>query len=133
MNKYTSKYNVRMSLPSGFSIEKDKLMSGIAKDVKTVELPNGAIISGSQDIVIAMLKQLGEWDNLYLSDSQGAMFISDMATTHIKNALLKIYREWITYVSTLRGTDLVEELQTGPGDYCNFNNLLKEYDKRKDV
>ncbi len=119
-------YNTRVS--SGIS-ERNAHMSNQIE----VTLPNGVKLAGKLEDVVATAKALGHQLNLgsefYLSSSQGYVRIREMGTEHIRNAMLKYYREWASNLSTKSGRDLLGLMEQGP-DNPTFNALLREYATR---
>jgi len=65
-------------------------------------LPNGLTLEGTAQQVISVASQLGykiSSKDFYTSSTHGAMYIKDMNTTHLRNAILKQYREWVATLS----------------------------------
>lgn len=68
----------------------------------TVILKDGAIISIRSDgfrdpRILALLKREG-WrgdERFYISSSRGIIPIKEMQSTHLRNAILKIHKEWL--------------------------------------
>lgn len=103
----------------------------ITKKEKAMEfkLPNGAVLTGTPEQVISTAKMLGYSvdDSLfYNSSTHGRVLINEMSTHHLKNALLKMYRDWAASLSGLSEKDLVLALRNGCTDKT-FINLLAEY------
>lgn len=100
-----------------------------------ITLPNGAIVEGTVDQINVIAKAYGIKDafdpaQYYHSDHKGWILIATMDTNHIKNAMLKMYRTWVTNLSTVENTrDLVLQMRNGPSDKT-FTALLTELTKR---
>ena len=104
-----------------------------------ITLSDGATLEGTVEQVTSVMSKLGykpDPNVFYLSESKGLVHISDMATQHIKNAVLKIYRSWVeglsdTSVSDDAGlTTFLHALEVGPSDE-SMMGLIKELIERK--
>lgn len=109
------------------------------KNVK-ITLPNGLVVEGTPDQIQSLSEMLGFKTDLskthYNSSHKGWLLISEMETSHIKNALLKRYREWITKLgddnntsTTLAFRNVKNAVHTGPDD-PTFIALYQELCKR---
>ena len=63
-----------------------------------VTLENGMVIEGTAEQVRSTLEKLGfagnrEW---YLSETHGLMRIREMDSNHLRNAILKMYKNWVS-------------------------------------
>lgn len=96
-------------------------------------LPNGVAIEGTPEKVSAVAKQLGYTVNFrgfYMSETHGLIEISGMNTQHIQNALLKIYRAWVSDLNSVKDTkELLHALRDGPNS-VEFTDLLVELARR---
>ena len=98
-----------------------------------LRLSNGSVISGTPEQVLDMARKLGvsvDESLFYNSSTHGRVLITGMGTNHIKNAMLKLYRDWAATLNSLSDKDLVKALQNGPSDKV-FLNLLTEFIKRQ--
>lgn len=100
-----------------------------------IKLPNGMTVSGTSDQVNDVLAKLGYGslgnDGIYYrSQSRGLIRIVDMDENHLRNAMLKMYREWAADLSNQRGIQLLQNLSNGPSNNVTFVALLKEYAKK---
>ena len=86
-----------------------------------VQFPNGMVVEGTLEQVRDVARTLGQripalddgiW---YNSTSKGLIRIADMETTHLRNALLRRYREAVANLSTLSNTEVAREVQS-PSD-----------------
>lgn len=66
---------------------------------------------------ISLAFNTNEW---YLSDSKGWVKISDMATPHIKNAIVKRYAEWVENLKVQGLDDFCDSLTNGPTDLAGL-------------
>lgn len=83
----------------------------------TVTLPDGTVISGTQNQVNSVMKAMGLFvpDGVhYKSSHLGIVRIVDMETNHLRNALMKLYRDWLTEVAKQPNTEMLRMLQEGP-------------------
>lgn len=99
-----------------------------------IRLPNGVMIEGSNSQIIEAMNKLGYgYDKtlFYNSTSRGYVLIADMETTHLRNALLKFYAQW---VKDLHFVDDPQEvcrlIIDGPSD-PTFRAMLVEYSTRE--
>lgn len=99
-----------------------------------ITLPNGLVLSGTMDQITEAARKLGYsasiTSGMYNSGSKGWVRIVGMETTHIRNAMLKIYRGWAESLSALTDAKLLHELRSGPVSNQTFVDLLTEYAKR---
>lgn len=109
------------------------------KNVK-ITLPNGLVLEGTIDQIQTVSAKLGYTTDLsrthYNSSHKGWLLISEMETSHIKNALLKLYREWITKLGEDNNTSTTQAcrnvklaVHNGP-DNPTFAALYTELCKR---
>ena len=94
----------------------------------TITLPNGLTLSGTADQVTETAKKLGFAhlgdDGIhYMSESKGLIKIADMDTRHVRNAMLKLYREHVASLAQLSDKDLLRALRDG-FDSKTFTSLL---------
>jgi len=86
----------------------------------TATLKSGATVTGTPAQIAELLKTVDGTDTsagLYYSESKGAFLpIAEMYPRHIKNAMLKLYRQWTENLSHLDGTKLIKEIQAGTTD-----------------
>jgi hypothetical protein len=100
-----------------------------------VTLLNGMVLEGTSSQVNETLKKLGYESApiYYYSASKGAwVLIKDMNTTHLKNAILKYYTDWVKELhSTTNPQKLIAKILDGIPD-PTFQNMLKEYATREE-
>jgi hypothetical protein len=93
-------------------------------------LRDGTIIEGTVEQVQTIIAKIdGKFDpnQWYHSDSKGWVQISTMDAQWLRNALLKMYREWVANLSNDRDFhSLVRSLRNGPND-PTFTALLAAY------
>lgn len=99
-------------------------------------LKDGSKIEGTTEEIAALLtKGLEPVDvaasgKFYRSETRGTWVpISTMNIGHIRNALLKTYRDWASALSSKRGEELVKALSAGPNS-PEFSGLFKAYVSR---
>ena len=101
--------------------------------VMKVTLANGMTIEGTESQVLAAAKALGQSvgnDGVYYnSTSRGLVRIVDMDNNHLRNALLKVYREWVASLSGQSNTVVLNALRNGPSDKT-FIALVAEFSRR---
>ena len=106
------------------------------KRIMKLTLKSGAVVEGTGDEIAALLSKGVEpavsdlEDSLlfYRSDSKGAFLpIATMDINHIRNAMLKRYREWAENLRDLWGDELVETIAAGPVDDKQFQGLYRAY------
>ncbi len=94
---------------------------------------NGVTFEGDKDTVKELLENVGyvqKGTQYYYSKSRGMLPISQMHTSHIMNAALKMYREWVADLSKESDPKtLYRKVLRGPTDPA-FSNLLIEMAKR---
>lgn len=103
-----------------------------------VTLPNGMVIEGTPDQLIDMVKKLGMEDVIdlrsgyYKSSTQGWVKISEMNTMHLRNAILKQYKEWVDDMHKIKNPrELVKMITDGISDKT-WLAMLVEYSKRRE-
>jgi hypothetical protein len=97
-------------------------------DLVTVEI-NGRKVTGDRVTIGKLLLDAGD---IYVSEKNGPMRVSDMSSFHLKNAIRKIYIDWINVIfENVNMSTLFENLQNGPATHGQFNVLFKELAKRK--
>ena len=80
-------------------------------------LPNGVTLEGTIEQIRTIAKTLGytvNFQGYYESSTRGLVKIADMETSHIRNAMSKLYREWVAELTALSNTDLLNKLASGP-------------------
>lgn len=114
----------------------NKLVDGINKGVEpmlktSVTLSDGMVLTGTRDQVERAAKNLGyNLSGMYFSSSTNSyMPITSMDTTHLRNAIHKIHREWVDSLNGLSARDYVKAMSAGPTT-ANFTNLYNELRKR---
>lgn len=99
-----------------------------------VTLSNGLVIEGDQTQVVETVKKLGfNLRGYYNSESKGLVKITDMHTSHLRNAILKYYEDWVNGLHSISNPQvLVERLITGIDDEM-WIDMVKEYNTRKEI
>lgn len=102
-----------------------------------VTLPNGLVVEGTDIQVLETLAKLG-YDSIlgteyYHSSSKGLIKISEMETTHLRNAILKIYAQWVSDLHSITDPkELCNKMMEGITDKT-WLALVKEYSTRSNV
>jgi hypothetical protein len=98
-----------------------------------IKLGNGLTIIGTESEVLDAMRKLGYGDQsnkFYNSESKGLILISDMETSHLRNAVLKLNREWAESLSGIYDPEtVVEAIEAGNQDET-FQAMLEELDCR---
>lgn len=100
-----------------------------------ITLPNGLTLDGTPELINRVARSFGYADvvgegTYYKSDTHGYMLITDMDTRHLRNAMLKMYRTWVTNLSSeTNDRDLIFKLRDGITDKT-FMALLAEFVRR---
>lgn len=95
------------------------------------------VVEGTLDQVQAVARQFGEsvvfdGDGVhYSSSSKGLIRISDMETTHLRNALLKRYAVFVADLRNKANVQIAQEI-TNPSDKTLIG-LMAEFSKRRVV
>jgi hypothetical protein len=103
-----------------------------------VTLSNGVTIEGDQLQVKELLTQLGYANTLgtkqvYFSATKGPILIKDMETTHLRNAILKYYQEWVNELHKVKNPkEIVNKILDGITNET-WQAMLTEYSRRKEV
>jgi len=85
--------------------------------------------------ILAKLEKGKAPEGYYPSASKGLIKIKEMATAHIANALIKIYREWIGRLKIgnyANPAEFIDVLQDGFADEPYVKPLFAELYRRKD-
>lgn len=100
-----------------------------------ITLPNGVTLDGTADQILDVAEKLGFKDVLkgyYLSASKGWLEISKMNTTHLRNAIIKQYEEWVDDLHIITDPKvMVRMLMNGIEDET-WLDMVKEYSTRKE-
>lgn len=84
-----------------------------------ITLVNGMTLEGTQEQIVDAMKKLGmRGDALfYNSESKGLVLISTMDRRWLRNAIAKMYRDWVNTLSgSMSSADFLEVLKEGPTD-----------------
>ena len=82
--------------------------------------------------LISLKEEIDNSDMYYLSESTNELLlISDMNEQHIRNAINKQYRDWLTRINKLVTKSYLTELRSGPATKT-ITTLLKELIKRNE-
>lgn len=91
---------------------------------------DGYEIEGSAE-EIARVLEISKGGKVYISDSKGVTLVSEMNSWWLKNAILKIYREWLDTLKECESDeDLLDFLIDGPVGFSQFDVLYEELVKR---
>ena len=94
-----------------------------------VTLKNGSILEGTLDQITSTMRALGEEMKMtgwYHSSTHGWVEIRRMSDSHLRNAMLKVYREWVNSLSGLSDLQLINALRSNCTDET-FISLLAEF------
>lgn len=87
-------------------------------------LKDGRVIEGTPDELARIINSanldvvLGKYGNkiYYKSESKGLVEIKNMNEIHIRNAMCKIYREWVEGLNKLEPAEFLTQLSSGLTD-----------------
>lgn len=100
-----------------------------------VTLSNGMTVEGTADQIENLLTKLDSKPDpklYYISSSHGPILISEMDTNHLRNAVLKILKDWLSVLYTYSDPhELVTEIISGYNDET-FLYMLKELNTREE-
>ena len=102
-----------------------------------VRLSNGMEVEGTFEQIRKVAETFGirnpfPADKYYESETKGLLLISDMETTHLRNAILKQYTTWVDSLHSITNPQvLVRTVINGITDF-NFVSMLTEYSKRSE-
>ena len=94
-----------------------------------VTLKNGTVVEGTLEQISAIAKVFGETletSGFYHSSTHGWVEIRTMTDSHLRNAMLKVYREWANNLSGLSDLQLINALRSNCTDKT-FISLLAEF------
>ena len=100
-----------------------------------IKLTNGLILEGDFELLKETTAKLEIADGLgdskyYNSSTHGRIEISKMSNAHLKNAILKLGKEWITSLYKLNSTEeLWSALQEGATN-ITLRSLMEELGRR---
>lgn len=62
-----------------------------------VILENGMTLEGTEEQIVSVMEKMGlSGDGMfYRSETKGLLLIREMQSLHLRNAILKIYSEWV--------------------------------------
>lgn len=98
-----------------------------------ITLANGMILEGTDEQVVSVMEKMGvSGDGIfYRSDSKGLVLIKEMQSLHLRNAILKIYKEWIDSLYVLpEPKDVVNKILEGITDKT-WIAMVEELNKRE--
>ena len=126
-----TKYGVHTAVKSHFELVK-------GEEQMKVTLPNGMVVEGSPEQVKQVasfygIKNLVGDDQYYYSESKGELLlIYNMNTSHLRNAILKFYREWTEKLSEIKNPQLLcRTMQSGIQDRA-WLSMVRTYSTRKE-
>jgi len=97
-----------------------------------VTTSSGMTIEGTEREVTDAMKRLGisVEEHMYKSSTRGWLVISEMESTHLRNAMLKIYSEWVNSLHAIKSPkNVVEAVIEGCTDKT-FQAMVLELHKR---
>ena len=96
----------------------------------TITFPDGRSTEANvSDVTLASLDLSG----YYKSESQGYVKISEMNTTHLRNAILKKYEQWVVSLHDEHNPGkLIRDMIDGVPNTPEWMALLKEYSTREE-
>jgi len=97
-----------------------------------IRLPNGLLLEGTHSQIIDSLEKWGlSGDGVfYMSDSKGLVLIAEMQSTHLRNAILKLYKEWLNELYAIGNPkEVVERIVEGIKDKT-WIAMVKELSRR---
>lgn len=98
-----------------------------------ITLPNGVVVEDISDEALKSVLSGMEDGIHYQSNSRGRIKIKDMATPHLKNAILKALRGSLESAKNLDTQGLVKYLRKGVGgENLTLISLVKELGTRQD-
>jgi len=98
-----------------------------------VILDNGVTIEGTEERVKDTLTKMGfDGDGrYYFSNTKGLILISGMESTHLRNAILKFYKQWIDGLYNIKNPkEVVNKIVNGI-DNSMWIAMVKELSERK--
>lgn len=103
--------------------------------MKKVQLSNGLVVEGTAEQIKKVADAFGLKNPLgptYKSETHGEMLISDMLDSHLRNAMLKNVREWVSGGNLSRVSDdmLIAGLKDFPFIDAETSNLYAEFKRR---
>ena len=107
-----------------------KLFEEENKKKMKITLGNGLTLDGTQEDVIKAMHLLGygnKQEEFYYSESKGLFIrISEMETSHLRNAVLKLNREWAESLSQLSEPEAVADAILCGNQDRTFQVMLDE-------
>lgn len=103
--------------------------------MKTV-LPNGLSMEGTPEQIKDVLSSLGFKGigdgTYYYSESKGPVLISEMNSVHLRNAILKFYKEWVDELHKEMNPKLVVKSILNGIEDSTWIAMVKELNKREE-
>ena len=101
-----------------------------------ITLPNGLAIEGTSEQIQEVLKSIGYKgigdETYYFSESKGPVLITEMNSIHLRNAILKMYKEWVDELHKEENPKLVvNKILDGINDKT-WVNMVKELANREE-
>jgi hypothetical protein len=101
-----------------------------------ITLPNGLSIEGDSEQIQNVLNSLGYKGigdgTYYYSDSKGPILIAEMNSMHLRNAILKFYKEWVDELhKETNPKKVVNQIVDGIND-PTWVSMVKELNKREE-
>lgn len=99
-----------------------------------VTLSDGMVLEGTQEQIVDVMKRMGlSGDGMfYRSESKGLMVIKEMQSIHLRNAILKMYSEWVDSLHKIAEPKaVVKSILDGPND-PTWLAMVKELNSREE-
>lgn len=97
-----------------------------------ITLKDGMTLEGTEEQIISTMERLGlSGDGMfYRSESKGLVLIKEMQSLHLRNAILKFYKEWLDELYKLpEPKDVVKAILDGIND-PTWIAMVEELSKR---
>lgn len=102
-----------------------------------VTLPNGLTVEGTLEQVNAVVTSLGykatvDTDYYYSKSRNEYLLIKDMNTTHLRNAILRFYEDWVKELHNIKNPQrVVRSIRDGIND-PTWLAMVREYYTREE-
>lgn len=103
---------------------------GVEEEQVTIELPNKLKLTGTKEQVIATAQELGFAISVavsyYNSESKGMLLIEEMNSAHLRNAILKMHKDWLEGLRNISNpSSFVAALESGVDD-LTYDSMVDE-------
>lgn len=99
-----------------------------------ITLENGMVLDGTVEQISSVLTKMGlSGDGVfYHSKSKGLVVIKDMQSIHLRNAILKLYGQWVDSLHKIaEPKDVIGAILDGPSDKT-WIAMVRELSSRKE-